>query len=153
MLVLPCDLGTYIETLRDDWVTQYDFVLVDSRTGVSDTGGICTVQLSDVLTVVFSANRQNLDGVADVMTKSVAKRNELPYDRQGLITIPVLSRFEQRTEYDRANRWLGLVQQQMGPFLKSWVHRDVTAAQFFEQVLHSLLSDLEFWGRVAGGRR
>ena len=56
------DLGQYIESLRARWIEEFDFVLVDSRTGVSDTGGICTVQLPDILVVVLAANQQNLDG-------------------------------------------------------------------------------------------
>jgi hypothetical protein len=34
------DLGQYIEWLRARSVEEFHFVLVDSRTGVSDTGGI-----------------------------------------------------------------------------------------------------------------
>ncbi len=30
---------------------EYDYILVDSRTGVSDTAGICTVQMPDTLVV------------------------------------------------------------------------------------------------------
>jgi DNA-binding CsgD family transcriptional regulator len=128
------DLGQYIESLRARWVEEFDFVLVDSRTGVSDTGGICTVQLPDMLVVVLAANQQNLDGATDVVAKCVAQRNELPYDRQGLITIPVLSRFDQRSEYELTNAWLERVQQHTAPLLETWIHREVSAAQFFEQV-------------------
>ena len=128
------DLGQYIESLRARWTEEFDFVLVDSRTGVSDTGGICTVQLPDILAVVLAANQQNLDGATEVVRKCVAQRNELPYDRQGLITIPVLSRFDQRTEYELTDAWLGRVQQRMAPLLQTWMHREVSASQFFEQV-------------------
>jgi hypothetical protein len=43
------ELGSYIETLRNEWISDFDFVLIDSRTGVTDIGGICTVHLADVL--------------------------------------------------------------------------------------------------------
>ena len=66
--------------------------------------------------------------------KCVAQRNELPYDRQGLITIPVLSRFDQRSEYELTNAWLERVQRHTAPLLETWMHREVSAAKFFEQI-------------------
>jgi len=138
------NLGAKFERIRSAWTSRFDFVLVDSRTGVSDTGGICTAQLPDILVTVFAPNRQNLDGIVDVATKSAARRNELPYDRQGLITIPVLSRFDQRTEHELARAWLKLVEQRLEPLLKPWVHRDVSAAQFFERVVVPYFSAWSF---------
>ncbi len=41
---------------------QYDYVLIDSRTGVSDEGGISTRDLADHVVVVMSLNRQNVTG-------------------------------------------------------------------------------------------
>jgi hypothetical protein len=37
-------------------------VLIDSRTGVSDTSGICTVQMPDTLVVCFTLNYQSIKG-------------------------------------------------------------------------------------------
>ena len=138
------NLGAKFERIRSAWTSQFDFVLVDSRTGVSDTGGICTAQLPDILLTVFAPNRQNLDGVVEVATKSAARRNELPYDRQGLMTMPVLSRFDQRTEHELAQEWVKLVQRRLEPLLKPWLHRDVSAAQFFERVLVPYFSAWSF---------
>jgi MinD-like ATPase involved in chromosome partitioning or flagellar assembly len=44
----------------------YDHVLIDSRTGISDTAGICTVGLADTLVVCFTYNNQSLAGAANV---------------------------------------------------------------------------------------
>src|SRR5262245_43482733 len=38
------DGGTFVEQLRNEWRKTFDLVLIDSRTGLSDTGGICTIQ-------------------------------------------------------------------------------------------------------------
>jgi cellulose biosynthesis protein BcsQ len=46
-------IGNYINSLRDEWREKYDFVLVDSRTGITDIGDICTVILPDVLVFFF----------------------------------------------------------------------------------------------------
>ena len=39
------DLGGYLDALRQEWIEEFDFVLIDSRTGITDIGGICTVLL------------------------------------------------------------------------------------------------------------
>jgi cellulose biosynthesis protein BcsQ len=44
----------------------YDWVLVDSRTGVSDTAGFCTVGLADTLVVCFTYNNQSVIGASQV---------------------------------------------------------------------------------------
>lgn len=44
----------------------YDYVLVDSRTGVSDTSGFCTVLLADTLVVSFTYNNQSVIGASHI---------------------------------------------------------------------------------------
>jgi hypothetical protein len=44
--------GAFLAGASDKMRAEYDYVLIDSRTGVSDSSGICTVQLPDVLAVV-----------------------------------------------------------------------------------------------------
>jgi MinD-like ATPase involved in chromosome partitioning or flagellar assembly len=63
-------LQAEIEALRK----SYDFILIDSRTGVSDTSGICTVQLPDTLVVFFTLNRQSIKGAAAVAASVRAQR-------------------------------------------------------------------------------
>ena len=50
------NLGEQLEKWRDRWIQDYDFVLIDSRTGITDIGGICTAQLPDILVTMFTAN-------------------------------------------------------------------------------------------------
>lgn len=44
----------------------YDYILVDSRTGVSDTSGFCTVLLADTLVVCFTYNNQSVIGASQI---------------------------------------------------------------------------------------
>jgi cellulose biosynthesis protein BcsQ/tetratricopeptide (TPR) repeat protein len=44
----------------------YDYVLIDSRTGVSDTSGFCTVALADTLVVCFTYNNQSMTGASQI---------------------------------------------------------------------------------------
>jgi len=45
----------------------YDYVLVDSRTGVTDAGGLCIGPLSDRLVVLTGLNDQNVAGTRDFL--------------------------------------------------------------------------------------
>ena len=84
--------GHRLEALREEWKAEFDFVLVDSRTGLSDSGGICTIQLPDVVVAMFTANEQSLLGVRDVMRYARRARQALPFTRMQLAVIPVPSR-------------------------------------------------------------
>jgi cellulose biosynthesis protein BcsQ len=55
-----------VETLRRQLVAKADVVLIDSRTGLTDAGGICTVQLPDGVVLMASPNRQSMDGIERV---------------------------------------------------------------------------------------
>jgi MinD-like ATPase involved in chromosome partitioning or flagellar assembly len=44
-----------------------DYVFVDSRTGLTDVGGICTLHLPDLVVLLFGLNDQNLHGTAAVL--------------------------------------------------------------------------------------
>jgi tetratricopeptide (TPR) repeat protein len=63
---------TLIESLRER--LKYDFVLIDSRTGVADTSGICTLQLPDQVVLCFTYNRQNIKG-AEAVANSISARS------------------------------------------------------------------------------
>jgi hypothetical protein len=60
--------GVFLEAVKDKMREHYDYILIDSRTGVSDTSGICTVQMPDMLVVCYTANTQSIDGAAAVAT-------------------------------------------------------------------------------------
>ncbi|MDO9599910.1 MAG: hypothetical protein Q7J47_19520 [Azoarcus sp.] len=53
----------FFEWLRRSLLPErYDLVLIDSRTGVTEMGGICGYQLADVIVMMCGANHQNVDG-------------------------------------------------------------------------------------------
>ena len=57
------------EDLKAQWekAVNPDYVLIDSRTGHTDTGGICTRQLPDAVAILFFPNEQNLRGLTKVV--------------------------------------------------------------------------------------
>jgi len=48
---------------------RFDYVLIDSRTGHTDVGGVCTVSMPDKLVLVFNPNEQSLNGVIQLAQK------------------------------------------------------------------------------------
>jgi cellulose biosynthesis protein BcsQ len=58
--------GIFLEALRTSMKETYDYVLIDSRTGLSDIASICTMQLPDVLVDCFTLSHQALEGAASV---------------------------------------------------------------------------------------
>ncbi len=73
--------------------TQFDYILVNSRTGITDTSGICTMLLPDKLVVVFTPNQQSLTGIESLVRKAVAYRKGSP-DGRPLTIFPLPSRVE-----------------------------------------------------------
>jgi tetratricopeptide (TPR) repeat protein/cellulose biosynthesis protein BcsQ len=71
----------------------YDYVLVDSRTGLSDTSGICAMLLPEKLVVVFTPNTQSLTGVANLVRKATEYRRNSD-DLRPLTVFPLPSRIE-----------------------------------------------------------
>ncbi|MCI0640804.1 MAG: hypothetical protein L0Y72_02435 [Gemmataceae bacterium] len=64
----PADPGPFFGPFRKA-VKQlpYDYVLIDSRTGLNDQAGICTEILPDLIVVLFRLTAQNLDGLEHVV--------------------------------------------------------------------------------------
>ncbi|MET7574894.1 tetratricopeptide repeat protein [Streptomyces sp. NPDC005492] len=120
-LYSDADFGNILEEWRQIWINSYDIILVDSRTGISDSGGICTSQLPHVLAYAFTANQQNLDGVLDVVTRAAKARNRLPYDRSRLLTLPLLCRFDMSEEYERAAEWREKLNAELRSSYSAWV--------------------------------
>jgi cellulose biosynthesis protein BcsQ len=113
--------GHQLEKLRAEWVENFDFVLVDSRTGVTDFSGLTTAQLPDTLAFLFTANSQSLQGCADIARRAMEARRSMPLDRPALLPLPIPARFEQREEYERARAWRDRFATVLTPFLENWM--------------------------------
>jgi tetratricopeptide (TPR) repeat protein len=69
------DGKAFFDAVRDSMCREYDYVFVDSRTGVSDTSGICTIQLPDILVPCFTMNNQSMEGIGGVLGSVLAQRS------------------------------------------------------------------------------
>jgi MinD-like ATPase involved in chromosome partitioning or flagellar assembly len=134
--------GEFLEQCREQWTANYDFVLLDSRTGVSDIGSICTAHLPDRLVVLFTANVQSIRGAVDVATRANVARDHLPYDRPQVTILPVLSRFDSRDEYGRAEEWRQICHRETKQLYDNWLSRRVTAETMSR---HLTLPYVSYW--------
>jgi cellulose biosynthesis protein BcsQ len=122
------DFGNHLENIRNEWLRIYDYILIDSRTGISDIGGICTIYLPDILVAMFTSNHQSVEGVAEVVDRARNARSSLPVDRGALVCVPVPSRDESRTEYEQSQEWRRVYERLLGQFYADFLPRDISAA-------------------------
>jgi MinD-like ATPase involved in chromosome partitioning or flagellar assembly len=131
-----------LEACRADWTENYDFVLIDSRTGFADIASICTAHLPDYLVVLFTANDQSVNGVVDVARKANEARDRMPYDRPQLSVLPILSRFDSRVEYERAETWYQTCTELTAPLFRNWLVKHVSPALMLR---HLTLPYVSYW--------
>ncbi|MEU6138847.1 FxSxx-COOH system tetratricopeptide repeat protein [Streptomyces sp. NPDC047081] len=82
--------GIFLDALRSNMKETYDYVLIDSRTGLSDNAAICTMQMPDVLVDCFTLSDQALDGAA-----AVARNVEEGYRGRPIRVLPVPMRIDE----------------------------------------------------------
>jgi eukaryotic-like serine/threonine-protein kinase len=82
-----------IRLFTDRLKRRYRYVLIDSRTGITDTSNICTSLLPDKLVVVFTPNRQSLTGIKDLVQAATDYRRRSG-DVRPLLVFPLPSRVE-----------------------------------------------------------
>ncbi|HJP73107.1 MAG TPA: AAA family ATPase [Pseudonocardiaceae bacterium] len=134
--------GEYLEQCREQWISDYDYVLLDSRTGASDIAGICTAHLPDRLVALFTANQQSVGGAVDMARRANLARDKLPFDRPQLTVLPVLSRFDTREEYDRSEEWRRVCVSETKDLFANWLDSTV-AVEVMSR--HLTLPYVSYW--------
>ena len=64
----------YFEWLRSRFEAIADIVLIDSRTGVTEIGGVCTYQMADTVLMFCAPNYQNLHGIHEMATRLMSPK-------------------------------------------------------------------------------
>jgi cellulose biosynthesis protein BcsQ len=101
----------------------YDYILIDSRTGLADTAGISTMLMPSKLVLVYVLNKQNLDGVEKVARQAVDYRNNSMDERQ-LSIYPLPSRIEKSTNPSDQKTWRDFHQKRFESIFKEIYHLD-----------------------------
>jgi cellulose biosynthesis protein BcsQ len=94
---------TIFRLLAEYFKHQFAYTLIDSRTGVTDTSGICTALMPEKLVTIFTPNRQSLSGVLEIAKKATDYRKQ-SNDLRPLIIFPVPSRVE-TSETSLKSQW------------------------------------------------
>jgi MinD-like ATPase involved in chromosome partitioning or flagellar assembly/tetratricopeptide (TPR) repeat protein len=81
--------GQFFDALRADMKTHYDYVLIDSRTGLGDISDICTVHFPDILVDCFTLSNQGIEGAA-----AVARHIDERYHYRNIRILPVPMRVD-----------------------------------------------------------
>lgn len=94
---------------------SYHWILIDSRTGVSDTSGICTMQMPDVLVPCFTLNRQSTDGAAAIL-QSIRAFHSASVNGSSIEFFPLATRIE-NAEQERLEVARGYARAALADFL------------------------------------
>lgn len=94
-----------VETLREQLVDKADVVLIDSRTGFTDAGGICTIQIPDGVVLMMGTNQQSLEGTQRVARSIASATTETRAGRERSKAWLVMSRVPSVEETYLAERW------------------------------------------------
>jgi MinD-like ATPase involved in chromosome partitioning or flagellar assembly len=124
------------EELKAQWKKYLnpDYVLIDSRTGHTEVGGICTRQLADAVVALFVPTEQNLGGlqkvIADVKAESPKKQIRIHYV---MSNVPDLD-----DEYDVLRQRLTLFKEGLGfSELSATIHH-YPSLQLMEQPIFTI---------------
>lgn len=113
--------GVFLEATKQELRKHYDYIFVDSRTGLSDTSGICTVQMPDELVILFTLNRQSIYGAA-AAARSASEQRRGPKGETRLIVWPVMTRVDP-FEHERLAAARTMARQRFSPFLKQHIDK------------------------------
>lgn len=133
--------GRRLEALRDRWLDTFDLVLIDSRTGWSDVGEICTIHLPDILVTLFTPNEQSFRGAIEVADASKRGVGRLPLDRAPLRVVPVLTRVD-KDEYDEQQRWTQRLLSEASRFVGDWDPEEETPQ---DVLAHLVVPYVPYW--------
>jgi CobQ/CobB/MinD/ParA nucleotide binding domain len=94
-----------IEGLRKEFKEIAQVTLIDSRTGFTDVGGVCTVQLPDTVVFVFVFNEQNFAGVEQIAQELSDDTNPVLKALQRKPELLFLPSRKELTEVTRLRNW------------------------------------------------
>jgi hypothetical protein len=135
-----------LELLRAEWVGSrkdaYDHVLVDSRTGFTDVGGICAAQLPDLLVLTFTATFESLEGALDVAARARRARSDMPLDRGGFDILPIPCRIHTGDEALLEAEWARRFEISLAELYRPWMD---PAVAVHEYIAHLRIREQARW--------
>jgi MinD-like ATPase involved in chromosome partitioning or flagellar assembly len=87
--------------MKDDWAQEYDYVLIDSRSGIGDIAGICTIMIPDALVVCFALSGQGLEGSSAIAQSVATARAANPLE---IFPVPMRVDYGEKELLERARK-------------------------------------------------
>lgn len=116
----------YFEWLRKEFENLADIVLIDSRTGVTEMGGVCTYQLADVIVMFCAANKQNIEGTQR-MAHDFTREEVKKFRNQRDINLLILPARIDDAEGDKLNEFKQEFLNSFKIFVPEFIGDDATA--------------------------
>jgi MinD-like ATPase involved in chromosome partitioning or flagellar assembly len=132
--------GDFIESLREKWLDEYNFILIDSRTGLTDSSGVCSIHMPDMLVLLFTPNEQSFNGIKNVAQRAIEGQKQIIYDRYKLRTLPLPSRIENQ-ETVLLDEWMNKIYTESDAML-DWLPKGG------QELKHLLITPAELLGQI-----
>lgn len=129
----------FIEYLKEQFKNKADFILIDSRTGITDIGGICTLQMPDAVVLLHSLNEQSIQGTEKII-KNIKESFKSSAESEFPKLIIVPSRVEKYLEKERLKEWSEKAAQTLGCFIENNLYGDV-----IEYINEILIPDVPYY--------
>ncbi len=130
------DGANYIEHLKAQLETLgYDYILIDSRTGISDYSGICNIQLPAINVLVVAPTLQNFEGCKSIIEK-IQKAEYHKIKKTKPRILPILSRLDFSNPH--YNEWVLRFAEYFSPVIKQ------LGEEFDLEFLPEIFSDVYF---------
>ena len=96
-----------------------DFVLIDSRTGMTDVASVCTFQLPDYVIVLLALHQQGIDGArrigaAIAQSRGLLDEAVLAERKRKILYLP--TRIDESDDTERSKQWLERLQEGLHPY-------------------------------------
>ena len=122
---------------------QYDYILIDARTGLADTSGICTMLMPQTLVTVFSLNKQNIEGVIKVAKQSLEYRFS-SNDERDLTVLPLPSRIDSDNPVE-LQKWYDIYKNEFEKLFKdAYLLNECSLANYFDTISIPYKSDYAY---------
>ena len=139
--------GLCIDYMKRELSDIADYIIVDSRTGITDIGGICTLQLPDAVVLLIASNWQNVEGVERIILN--LRNNPVVKEmNKTIIIIPVPARIESFLDYEETIEWKQIFKERFSKYLPDYIDSDT----FFNNVSIPYIAKYSFEDQIAVNR-
>ena len=137
-------------TLFAEYLSEhFDYVFIDARTGHTGIGGISTMLMPEKLVLVFTPNRQGLEGIVKVARKATNYRMNSG-DLRPLLIYPLPSRVDERAVSLR-EEWRGTYERTFTDLFQDVyaLPSSISLAKYFDKVQIPHSSEYSYGEKIA----